>query len=597
MNDFSNQPCEPQSATASPFLSPRPDSLTESLHRLLRWVYTHNPFYVLSAALFFWGLRVSFDTTRVGVFEGLGQSIGLTAGLMGYTLVLAVTTFLVIRFGKVWEDGRSQLLLIVVMLLAISVSFDNTFNCSVRAGVLSALSGLAFSLLVSEGLLRGLRLRLGAGLRLPYYLILALFYLYPIPLGMMLKDPYDPAVPWVLLAFPAAAGVAFLSLVPAIRRGPEYVRNNGTPWDWPWFPWVLFFFLGLGICGRSYYLCVSMHLTGGRAAVFAPYFLVPFFFALSVLLLEIALVSRSKVMPRIALAAPLGMLALALAGCSQEKVPLEFLAMFVETLGATPLWITMLFVAAFYVWAVVRRVPLAVEALTATLLALAFVGPATLDLDSLIAPQPSPIFLAGVLQSGVALWRRSSLRCLVGACSLAAAAALQYPAEWTAGHPWIVSCHGALIALLTVGAAFDDAFARFLRGVGAVGVSCAGVAALTMDAAWMSEIPREVLILYPIAMIGIAVAYAYLVRSRLYLAAAAVTTATWISLAAVQFYRYLGQVIVGLNYLAWALVSFLAAVLISLMKIGALRQWLAQWKGKRWPSREPVAKPSIPGAE
>ena len=45
-------------------------------------------------------------------------------GLVAYTLVLSLAAFVVIRFGKVWDDGRSLLLLVILMLLAISVSFD-----------------------------------------------------------------------------------------------------------------------------------------------------------------------------------------------------------------------------------------------------------------------------------------------------------------------------------------------------------------------------------------------------------------------------------------------------------------------------------------
>ncbi len=134
---------------------------------LLRWLYNHNPFYVLSAALFFWGLYRSFDRTAESI-----ETLGLMVGLVAYTVVLAVTAYLVIRLGKVWDDGRSLLVLILVMLLGISVSFDNAFRYSLRTGVLCSLGGLLFAVLVSEGLLRGLELRLPVWFRLPYHAIL-----------------------------------------------------------------------------------------------------------------------------------------------------------------------------------------------------------------------------------------------------------------------------------------------------------------------------------------------------------------------------------------------------------------------------------------
>lgn len=113
-----------------PFKPPEPDFLGGELQAtprggpagdLVRWIYTHNPFYALSAALVFWGLRSSFQTDGQSF-----QTVALMVGLVSYTLLLALTTYLVIRWGRVWEDGRSQLLLIVVMFLAIGISLMKT---------------------------------------------------------------------------------------------------------------------------------------------------------------------------------------------------------------------------------------------------------------------------------------------------------------------------------------------------------------------------------------------------------------------------------------------------------------------------------------
>jgi hypothetical protein len=75
---------------------------------LLRWVSTSNPFYVLSAALFLAGLRVSFAAQSSEV-----DTWALMAGLTGYTILLAVTACLLVRFGNVWDDVRTVLLLVV----------------------------------------------------------------------------------------------------------------------------------------------------------------------------------------------------------------------------------------------------------------------------------------------------------------------------------------------------------------------------------------------------------------------------------------------------------------------------------------------------
>ena len=75
--------------------------LSAPLRWLVRVVYTHNPFYLLSAWLDFTGLRFSFDTSGRTF-----QTEALMLGLIGYTTLLALAAWVLIRVGKVWEDVR-----------------------------------------------------------------------------------------------------------------------------------------------------------------------------------------------------------------------------------------------------------------------------------------------------------------------------------------------------------------------------------------------------------------------------------------------------------------------------------------------------------
>ncbi len=407
---------------------------------------------------------------------------------------------------------------------------------------------------------------------------LATFFLYPIVPGSMQTDPNDPRVPWVLFAFPAVAGIVFVSLLPAIRRGPEYVSPSGSPWRWPWYPWAAFFVLGLGVCARSYYLSVSMHLAGGYAAIFAPYFLVPFLLAVNVLLLEIGLVARSIATLRLAMLGPAGLVVLAWMGCANEKVPLRFLATLTETTGATPLFWTMILAAAFYLWAVARRAPHAVEALSAALLLLTFVGRATGGLGSLAAPQGAPLLLAGLVQAGMLVRQPHSARCLLAAACLVAGAGLEWLRDWFAAEPGLLSLHLALAGVLGVGAAYRDAFATFLRGLGAAMLFSLSVAAMAGRTSGFDELPLLIQAIYPALATALALASGYLLRSHLYLASAAATATAWVAVAAAHTYHSLRQTLAGLDYLAFAAVSFLVAILISLMKIRPLRERLRRWK-------------------
>ncbi len=109
--------------------------------------------------------------------------------MAGYTLLLAVTACLLVRFVGVWDDVRTVLLLVVLMFLAISLTFDEVLARDPDRGVVCYLGGFFFAVAVSEGMLRGMRLTLPPLFRAPYYLTLALFFLYPVAITPLLDSP------------------------------------------------------------------------------------------------------------------------------------------------------------------------------------------------------------------------------------------------------------------------------------------------------------------------------------------------------------------------------------------------------------------------
>src|SRR5260221_6924414 len=126
--------------------------------------------------------------------------LALTLGLAGYTVLLAAAALVLVRFAGVWNDVRTVLLLVVFMLLATSVTFDELLAMAPERGKRLNVAGLAFSILVSEGILRAIRLRLPLGFKLPYYLMLALFFLYPILLAPLYGNPNSETLQWRLFA-------------------------------------------------------------------------------------------------------------------------------------------------------------------------------------------------------------------------------------------------------------------------------------------------------------------------------------------------------------------------------------------------------------
>ena len=84
--------------------------------------------------------------------------------------------------AKLWEDARSLVLIVLLMLLAISVSFDEIMtrlsdqDNSRQHLFLMFGVGVCFALGLSAGLIQGLRIRLNAGYRLPLFAFLTLFF-------------------------------------------------------------------------------------------------------------------------------------------------------------------------------------------------------------------------------------------------------------------------------------------------------------------------------------------------------------------------------------------------------------------------------------
>jgi hypothetical protein len=537
--------------------------------RLLRWICTRNPFYVLSAGLFLMGLSISF---------GAADTWALMSGLAGYTLLLAVTACLLVRFGNVWDDVRTVLLLVVLLFLATSVTIDQVLVLTPGRGLLCCLGGLLLAVGVSEAVLRGARLRLPALYRAPYYLILAFFFLYPLALCPLLDQPESELLMWGMFAFSAGAGLVFLALLPAIRRGPAYVEQNGSPWRWPLYPWALFILLGLAVPARAFLLCWSMHLLStSHRLLFGPYFVVPFGLAAGVLLVEMALVSDRRGLRGAVLLVPLGLLILALVGHREDPVYQWFLTAFSARLGGDPVYLTLIASAAFYLYAALRRIPLALEALTAVLASLAVVGPSTLTEGGLIAPRPMPLLLAAGLQLVLAFRGDNAWRCALGLGVLVVVSALILPGLTEDGlMRGVILFHLAILAMLIVGAAFEDALARSLR------VLAAGLLLLSCQAAMVDpfnvtgRLPSWLVTAYPPMTAVLLAGYAWLLGHRVSLGISTLTLASWLVQVGWNGYLELRAAVRGLDHILLSLLLFALAVLVSLAKSGHLSVWLAR---------------------
>jgi hypothetical protein len=554
---------------------------------VLTWLYNNNPFYALSAVLMLFAVRSAYGELRIGYIN-----CWIMMGVLAvYTAVLATIAVLIVRRGKVWEDARSILLLLLVLFLAVSVSADDLFvkSESPAGSALLLLCGYVFSALVTEIVLRGAQIRLGTAYRLPLHSLLALFYVAPWWCSRHLPPGSLTTLQWSVFLFPVAAAALLLTLLPAIRRGPSYVYNNGTPWTWPLFPWTAFGMIIAAVALRTFALCMTFGPegpiwnygpNGGRSISFdtmwGPYFLVPPALAVLTLLLEAGLVTKNeRLVRRVLFATPL-LLLLAIP-VSNGPVFRGFLATFTATLGS-PIWLAAWLQLAFFVWARCRRVSGSGNAALATLTLLSLIGPHTLSLRTLTNPQPLPLLAVGLVLSVAAVRERSSWLGTLSAMVLTFAVWLVLPETALPGFRVTVCYHLLWATVIVLGLACHDRFASALRLIGALQMPIASLIAMLAPAA--ARVPFEWRMAYVLLLTIACITIARTWRSRWYLYAFTAQLAIGGYGVTVLGFRggvsLLGRA--AMTSFAWSLAALLIGVLISAHKA----DWLPARLFPRW---------------
>ncbi len=537
----------------------------ERLPGLVRFIYTHNPFYLISAGLMLYGIYVAFGSKDAKVDDPWL----LIMSLCGYTALMAVAAFLVIKLGRVWEDARSIVLILLLQFAALSMSFDEI--CAVSSGTAFRLLlfGFCFSALVSEGLLSGLGIRFPALFRTPYYLILGLFFFYPLCLSPKLTEASVAAITWRIYLFPALAGLAFLTLIPALRRGAAFVAKNGTPWPWPWFPWTAFGFLAFAVGVRSYVLSQSFNIMGLQNG-FGAYYLVPFLFALLLLLLELSVVQRWRGLQVMLMGLAPVLLVLSIP-MGDNYVYRRFLDMLQQTAGS-PVWLALLGLVAFYGYSWYRRLLGAELGLVAMLALLIIVDRQTVGLETLSTLNWWPLATIGGLQLVLAANGGGSRRCAASCLCLIGASTIAWHDTQFTALGGVFPFHLLMAGVLVTGWIYRDRFAAFLRKAGialaAFGVT---VAIASIGFVEISELAR---LGYLLAMTIIAGIYWWLVTEKWWLyAALAHAVVTWFA-GLWASYGVLNTQLGSdsLTPLALGAASFVIATAISAIKGGLVKR-------------------------
>jgi hypothetical protein len=394
-----------------------------------------------------------------------------------------------------------------------------------------------------------------------------------VAISPLTRDAQDPRLLWAMFGFSPAAALVALTLLPAVWRGPRYIRNNGSPWWWPLYPWTLFGTLALAAGGRSYYLCESFHFVGGNGTIFRSYFLAPLLLAINVLCLEIGLRSRLKATVVTALFVPLAIVWLIFVAAVGPTGDFGFQQTFVDVLGATPQYLTLVLVAMFYSYAALRGARGAIWGVTLSLLPLAIVGQ-TSPLDTFVNPTGWPLLVAATLQLGLGIERRRAAPWLWSAGLLLAGLAIELRDTRFVAYHGAIPWHLGLLAILVVGAVFKDWFAKFVQYCGVGAILLAGLVAVTAPPASLGNPPAMLLASYPIFAAVVAAVYVWLASCPEYLWAVAGNALLWIVHGGWLGYQQLRHSVKGLDQIALGGVFLVVALAISLSKAGLHRQWL-----------------------
>ncbi len=549
----------------------------DGFRRLAGSLVAHNPFYLVSACFFLYALTVMFGTDDIWIDTVV--PLGLLAG---YSLLTTATAVFVGRRRGVWDDARSLGLITVTLMMVLSVALDQRLMEHAGRAWLIGCGGLLFASSLSELLRMGLRLKVDLDCHLIYHAVLALFFIYPGLLAFLVSEHGQAAGIRAIICFPVAAGVLFLGLMGAVRRGADSARASGpdgAPWRWPWHPWSLFGVLAVAVCVRTYLMCISFHAGQGVGPYtrletgFGMYMLLPFFAVLLTLFLEHAVQASNRRLQKLVLAGPAIFLLFALAAqLFHTKAALEFVKL--AGMGTNPAFlIAALSSIAFLLYAVLRKVTHAEAALALTLAACALADNGTRFLASIGVPPlatsltVASTFILTAARGGSSFWG-------MGGASIAAIALIgRYGDGWSEQIHSAAVFHSLYIAAFAGAMLSSDKAARLAQVLTAMALPPMFLAVLFNHNELAPAVPSWLITAYLLLLLGFSAVGYFIRKNKLYLYAGGANLGICCVDASVALSRLLASVkLAGLRPLLLCALAFAVAFAISLHKAGRSRQ-------------------------
>jgi hypothetical protein len=414
----------------------------------------------------------------------------------------------------------------VLLFLALSVSFDKVALAGPLAGAMFLAVGFLFAVLVTEGMLAALHIRLAVMYRRPYYLLLAVLFAYPVMLSVASVRDYNYLLAWGVYLFPVIGAVAMLTLLPAAHFGHRDARPNGTPWKWPLYPWTLFVFLWIALALRSYSLSFAFEARAGLHPEFHPHFLSPLVLAAAVLLLEIGMAAGNRWAQRVAMLLPLTIVPLALAGVGEIHVDAHFVPHLCSTLGS-PLQLAGWALVLFYAIAWLREVRRAEGGVVAALALCGFASRDSFNLDTLAPPQMIPLWMIALLLVSAGLVQEKKWKSIAG--GLLAVMLLSYrhedvAAEFLLLHNGFYVWHAAILLGLLLGLLSNERWARVVKDMAFIAVPLAAWIAGVTYGIFFPDVPPPLGLLYILGLSSLAWGFWHERQQAIDLAAALATT-------------------------------------------------------------------------
>ena len=538
----------------------------------VKFLYNQNPFYLISAAVILYGFRMATEEARFATNPWFLASI-----FAGYTTLLAITAWFIVRFGKVWDDARSIFMVLLLLFMALSASIDGLFLSDPVTAITFAGVGFAFAVFVTESLVLSLGIRFRTLFRLPLYGMLATSFFFPYLFTLQQAHWPELDSRFIILLFPFVVSATILSLIPSIRRTKKYAAKNGTPWHWPLYPYSIFALAIIGLIGRTIMMGLSFDPTPANGML-GTWLFVPIFLSLTWLLFEIGAAEKNKDLQLLSMVLMPGAMVLAFAWPFFSNV--DFYFGIADQIG-NPVWLTLLVVVGMYFVAWLDNIEHSGTFLTLALFAAAMLRPDGDLIEDFSSIQSWPCLI-------LAVWSVSSIdRMKRGSCWFLTSCGISIPIANTltprladsfeplsslGGHEATVAANLLLVFSCLIVCIHRGMFAKRLKIVLAMMLPV--VAVLAAVGSILRPDQAAIAFVYGCSLGVASVLVALLVKSRLHLSSAAISIgASLFAASPLLEFSVGGDNFRLARFMGAGLACFLIGLLVSAIKAGWTRKF------------------------